>query len=115
MIFSTGDLARLLSMLIVAAAFSAAAGAEPQPKPFASGDPKIGKAMTEKDCVGCHEQRFDGDAAKIYLRSDRKVHTPAQLMAQIGMCNTQLKKNYFPEEEEHVAAYLNLQYYKFKP
>ena len=26
-----------------------------------------------------------------------------------------LATRYFPEEEEHVAAYLNLRYYKFKP
>src|SRR5207302_1810046 len=102
MIHSARYLARLFSILIVAAVCCAVADAQPQPKPFASGDPKIGKAMADKDCVGCHERRFDGDAAKIYLRSDRKVHTPAQLMAQIGVCNAQLGTNYFPEEEEHV-------------
>jgi hypothetical protein len=115
MIRSAGYLARLLLMLFATAVFSAVVGAQPQPKPFASGDPNIGKQMNEKDCVGCHARRFDGDGAKMYLRSDRKVQTPAQLMAQIGMCNSQLGTNYFPEEEEHVAAYLNLQYYKFKP
>jgi len=36
-------------------------------------------------------------------------------MAQVQMCNVQLGAGYFPEEEEHVAAYLNLHYYKFKP
>ena len=41
--------------------------------------------------------------------------TPEQLLAQVRACNTQLGKNYFPEEEEHVAAYLNLKYYKFPP
>jgi hypothetical protein len=50
----------------------------------------------------------------MYLRADRKVRTPEQLMAQVRTCNVQLGTNYFPEEEEHVAAYLNLQYYKFK-
>ena len=116
MIRSAGNLAHLLSLMLAASVlFSAAANAQPQPKPFASGDPKIGKTMSEKDCVGCHARRFDGDETKIYLRGDRKVHTPAQLMSQIGMCNAQLGTNYFPEEEEHVAAYLNLQYYKFKP
>jgi hypothetical protein len=115
MIRSAGYLACFFSMLFAAAAFSAVAGAQPQPKPFASGDPKIGEQMNEKDCVGCHARRFDGDGAKMYLRSDRKVHTPAQLMAQIEMCDSQLGTHYFPEEEEHVAAYLNLQYYKFKP
>jgi len=94
---------------------SVEASAQSQPQPFAAGDPKAGKALADKDCVDCHARRFDCDASRIYLRSDRKVHTPAQLMAQIGVCNTQLSTGYFPEEEEHVAAYLNLQYYKFKP
>ena len=108
-------LVRPLSILFVVAVFSVEIGAQPQPKPFAKGDPAVGKTMNDKDCVGCHARRFDGDADKMYLRSDRKVQTPAQLVAQIAMCNTQLGTSYFPEEEEHVAAYLNLQYYKFKP
>ena len=115
MIRSPALLARFVSILFVVAAFATEIGAQPQPKPFAAGDPMLGKAMSDKDCIGCHARRFDGDAAKMYLRSDHKVHTPAQLMAQIAMCNSQLGTNYFPEEEEHVAAYLNLQYYKFKP
>ena len=48
----------------------------------------------------------------IYLTGLRT--TPAQLKAQIAFCNSQLGTGYFPEEEEHIAAYLDLQYYKFK-
>ena len=36
-------------------------------------------------------------------------------IAQVQFCNVDLKTGYFPEEEEHVAAYLNLTYYKFTP
>ena len=93
-----------------------AADAKPaQPRAFAAGDPALGKTLSDKDCVACHVRRFDGDADAIYLREDHKVRTPEQLMAQIAYCNTQLSTNYFPEEEAHVAAYLNLRYYKFKP
>jgi cytochrome c553 len=85
-----------------------------QPKALARGDATAGKALAEKDCVACHVRRF-GDATTIYTRADRKVRTPEQLLAQVQFCNVDLKAGYFPEEEEHVAAYLNLTYYRFAP
>lgn len=85
-----------------------------QPKPFADGDPKAGEALVQRDCVTCHAGRF-GDAAKIYTRPDRKVHSAEQLLSQVRVCNVELKAGYFPDEEQHVAAYLNLQYYRFAP
>ena len=85
-----------------------------QPKVLAHGNVAAGKQLAEKDCVACHVRRF-GDATTIYTRADRKVRTPEQLLAQVQFCNIDLKAGYFPEEEEHVAAYLNLTYYKFKP
>jgi cytochrome c5 len=108
-------LTTVAAILMTLVAFSSGVRAESQPKPFAAGDAATGKAMTDKDCVACHARRFDGNAEKMYLRADRKVRTPEQLMAQVRTCNVQLGTKYFPEEEEHVAAYLNLQYYKFKP
>jgi hypothetical protein len=72
------------------------------------------RASVERDCNGCHV-RLVGDADRIYLRDDRRVRTPAQLQAQVAYCNTQLATGYFPDEEEHVAAWLNQRYYRFKP
>lgn len=83
------------------------------PDPLAGADPAAGKALVQKDCVGCHEKRF-GDTATIYTRPDRRVTTRAQLLAQVQFCNTQLKSNYFPEDEANVAAYLDQQYYKLR-
>ena len=99
----------LTAILLVAGAALAQ-----QPKALAHGDATAGKVIAEKDCVGCHVRRF-GDATTIYTRPDRKVRTAEQLLAQVQFCNVELKAGYFPEEEEHVAAYLNLQYYKFAP
>jgi mono/diheme cytochrome c family protein len=110
--------ARTTALAVMVAAFAAASSglaAPPQPGPFAAGDPGAGEPIVRKDCIRCHASRFDGDADRIYLRPERKVRTPAQLMAQVRTCNVQLGTSYFPEEEEHVAAYLNLRYYKFKP
>jgi hypothetical protein len=101
---------------LVLSAGLALAGAAPaqQLHAFGAGDAAAGKILAEKDCVGCHERKF-GDAARIYTRADRKVKTPSQLMAQVQLCNVELKAGYFPDEEEHVAAYLNARYYGFKP
>jgi mono/diheme cytochrome c family protein len=93
---------------------AATPGVAQQPKALAHGDAAAGKVLAERDCVACHVRRF-GNATAIYTRADRKVHTPEQLLAQVQFCNVDLKSGYFPEEEEHVAAYLNLQYYKFAP
>jgi hypothetical protein len=83
--------------------------------PFPKGDPSIGKKLyLEQNCARCHSEQFGGDGSKIYLRSDRRVTSPEKLRAQVRFCSTQLDTHWFPEEEEHVAAFLNQQYYKFK-
>ena len=84
------------------------------PAPFANGNPELGKPLNDKACVGCHARRFGGNADQIYFRSERRVRTPAQLLAQISYCNAELGTGYFPDEEEHIAAYLNKQYYRFE-
>ncbi len=71
--------------------------------------------MVDRDCVACHAQKFAGDPDRMYSRPDRRIKTPAQLLSQVQACNANLAKGYFPEEEEHIAAYLNLQFYKFAP
>ena len=94
---------------------AAQAFAQAQPAPFAAGSPPAGKEIVDRDCVSCHAQLYAGDADQIYRRAERRVRTPAQLLAQVQACNVNLGKGYFPEEEEHVAAYLNLEFYKFAP
>ena len=48
--------APLIAVLVVLL-LAAAANAQ-QPAPFAHGDPKAGKALAERDCVACHEQKW---------------------------------------------------------
>ena len=105
---------RVLVVAVVPGALAASVWAAP-PAPFAHGDASLGRPMVERDCVACHTRQFDGDADRIYLRPDRRVHTPQQLLAQVSFCNAQLKTQYFPDEEEHVAAYLIDRYYHFAP
>ncbi len=106
-------IARTLALIMLLAA--ATALAQKQPAPFSSGDAKAGKALVERDCVSCHAAKFAGDPDRMYTRPEHHVNTPAKLLAQVQACNTNLAKGYFPEEEEHIAAYLNLEFYKFAP
>ena len=77
-------------------------------------DPAEGKKLVdEKKCEICHHNLTMGDAKAVYLRKDHKVTTLAKLKAQVAACNTQLNLGLFPEEEEHIAAYLDREYYKF--
>ena len=43
-----------------------------------------------------------------------KSKTAQQLAARISGCNANTGAGWFPEDEAHVAAFLNQQYYKFK-
>lgn len=98
----------LTSLLLTLVAFPLHAA------PFDKGDPKAGKALVDKSCQSCHASMFGGDPSKIYTRPDRKVKTAQQLAARISACNANTGTGWFPEEEAHVGAYLNQQYYKFK-
>jgi len=71
------------------------------------------KLVDEKKCEACHHNKTMGDAKAIYLRKDRKVSTPAQLKARVALCNTELNLQLFPDDEEHIAAFLDQTYYKF--
>ncbi len=82
--------------------------------PFDKGDAKQGKATHDKHCVGCHIGKFGGDGGKIYTRADHRVKSASSLAQQITTCNAMLGNHLFPEDELHLAAYLNGQYYKFK-
>ena len=107
---------RLVAVFALLAALAASTAlAQKQPAPFATGDAKAGKAIVDRDCVSCHAAKFAGDPDRMYTRPDHRVKTPAKLLAQVQACNTNLAKGYFPEEEEHIAAYLNMQFYKFAP
>src|SRR5687767_16006306 len=81
---------------------------------LAAGDPEQGrKLVAEKKCETCHHNKTMGDAKAVYLRKDRKVTTLAKLKSQVSLCNSELGLQLFPEDEEHIVAYLNQAYYKF--
>ena len=101
---------RMLTLFLTLLLSAASAFANPFPK----GDAKVGKTLHDKSCLSCHVSMVGGDGSPIYSRLERKVKSPQQLQARIRNCNANVGANWFPNEENHVAAYLNLQYYHFK-
>ena len=82
--------------------------------PAAAADPAEGKKLVEqKRCENCHHNQTMGDAKAVYLRKDRRVTSMEKLKAQVAVCNSQLKLELFPDDEEHIVAYLNDTYYHF--
>jgi mono/diheme cytochrome c family protein len=81
---------------------------------LAAGDPAAGRKLHDQQCIACHAAQFGGDGSQMYLRADHKVRSPESLKQRIAVCNTFAKAGWFPDEEEHVAAYLAQRFYKFK-
>ncbi len=83
---------------------------------FAAPDLANGKAIDQQKCYACHAKKSgfsNGDM--IYTRSDSKVKSLANLKRMVSLCNTELRLDLFPEDEADVVAFLNKQFYKFKP
>lgn len=79
-----------------------------------NGDVKIGKTLHDKSCIACHASKFGEDGSKMYTRADHKVTSKQQLSSRVKACNNNVGAGWFPEEEAHVAAYLNATYYRLK-
>ena len=77
---------------------------------------KNGKEIEDNKCYKCHADKSSfGDGTLIYTRKDRRVQSFERLKVMVARCNTELRLDLFPEDEADVSAYLNQQYYKFKP
>lgn len=99
---------RLAALMFLSFSFAACA------HPFPQGDAKAGeKLFAQLRCNSCHINMFGGDGSAIFTRPNSKVHNPAQLIAQIGRCGGNVDKDFSPQEEQNIAAYLN-RYYHFQ-
>jgi hypothetical protein len=99
---------RLLPAIVLSALASAPA--------FAAPDLANGKTIDQQKCYACHAKKSGfGNGDMIYTRSDSKVKSLANLKKMVGFCNSELRLDLFPEDEADVVAFLNQQFYKFKP
>ena len=99
---------------VAIAALVATAPGLAQSDAFPFGDAKVGKAVLEAKCSGCHIARFGGDGSRMFTRPERKASSTASVLAWVQRCNANIKTGLGAEEEESVAKFLNEAYYKFK-
>jgi mono/diheme cytochrome c family protein len=79
----------------------------------AAGDPKLGKPLHDKQCVACHVKLLGGDGSAMYTRKPRRFNNAVALGQRVAACSAQTNAGWFPDDEAHVAAWLNQTYYKF--
>lgn len=82
--------------------------------PFPNADPKTGKERFEAaKCNSCHVSLMNGDGNRIFTRPERKIKNPKALLKMVRFCVERTGAAIFPEDVEHIAAYLNQAFYKF--
>jgi cytochrome c553 len=105
----------LQAIRVAAVALVVGVAAHAAADPFPGADLAVAKQTHAAQCVECHAKRFGGeDGSEIYTRFDRRVTTPSGLAQQLTACTTMLNLDLFPEDEHHLAGYLNTHYYKFQ-
>ena len=82
--------------------------------PFPKGDAAAGKrAYDEAKCNACHAKMMSGDGNRLFTRPERKISTAPALLKMVRFCVDRTGASVFPEDLEHIAAYLNQHFYKF--
>jgi mono/diheme cytochrome c family protein len=82
---------------------------------FKKTDPAAGKRLfDEAKCNACHDKMMKGDGNRIFTRPDRRITSAPALEKMVRSCIDRTGASLFPEDAEHIAAYLNEQFYKFK-
>jgi len=66
-----------------------------------------GKALTEKNCQNCHQ-------SEVYTRKDHRMTSLTSLETQVGRCEKSLGLQWFNEDIENTAKWLNHSYYHFE-
>lgn len=78
-------------------------------------DIQNGKTLHQAKCYQCHAEKSGlGNGDIIYTRLDRKAKDLSKVKSMVGMCNTELRLDLFPEDEADLVAYINQQFYKYK-
>lgn len=101
-IVSHGRIFTLLALLT-----TSTAGAWAGDTALLPGDATVGKQLHDTQCVACHD-------AKLYTRKERRVKTLGGLIAQVEICNRQLKKELSRDQTNNLVAYLNEAFYRFE-
>jgi len=90
-----------LAGLLMAITLSPAGAVERTP------DVAHGKALVDKKCMGCHDNRQ-------YTRPNRIIHTYEDLRGRVEFCDSASNANFSFDDLDDVVEYLNVNFYKFK-
>ena len=69
-------------------------------------DVDAGKELVNENCYACHGN-------EIYTRKDRIVNSRSSLTQQVQRCELALGLQWFEDDVENSAEYLNLKFYHF--
>lgn len=73
------------------------------------------RKLHDEKCVACHAQKSAfGDPDAIYRRSDSTVKSYQRLKTMVSLCNSELRLDLFPEDEQDLVVFLNETYYRLK-
>lgn len=70
-------------------------------------DIAAGKQQLNENCTSCH-------GSELYTRNDRRVTSRKGLSTQVQRCQLALNLNWFDDDVENTAEYLNNEFYHFK-
>ena len=65
-----------------------------------------GKALYAKNCTACH-------GTEVFTRPNRRTKNLTELKARVKQCIFAVESNWFDEDINAVANYLNTSFYKF--
>ncbi len=71
------------------------------------GDAAKGKALHDKQCVGCHDN-------SVYTRAERRVKSPEALIGQVNNCVRQVGLKLDRDQVNDLVKHLDESFYKFK-
>ena len=69
-------------------------------------DSAAGKALVDKNCYACH-------GTEVYTRQNRMVQNRQSLSTQVQRCELSLGLQWFEDDVENAAEYLNKSFYHF--
>lgn len=104
--------ARIAAMALSSIAAVLAAGTQAA-EPWGDADQAAGATLHQEKCIACHVRMYGGDGSKMYTRDGRMLSTRLEVLQRVASCNAMVSAGWFPEEEGHVAAWLNVTYYRF--